>query len=152
MPLPAAQLGDCPDIETAFQPEHAQNPSARGIFAKQPARRGPAAQRVVDKPGDRGAVAGTGEAMRNSPFLQGLSSRHAHRIDGCDYLDGGGNASSGRHGFGIDLPERSGSIVDHTPTSTAIANQTHMISSTMTPANQTSDRDRTSLEVTKMPA
>ena len=85
------------DIEPALARQHAEQHRARRVGAHDPGGRGLAAQRVVDEPGDRGAVAGAGEAMRQAPVLQRLRGRTAARLDIGEDLDGGGEARGGGH-------------------------------------------------------
>ena len=51
-----------------------------------------AAQRVVDEAGDGGAVAGTGEAMRQAPVLERVGRRPRPRLDVGEHFDRGGQA------------------------------------------------------------
>ena len=57
----------------------------------------PAAQRVEDEAGDRGAVTGAGEAMRQAPVLERIGGRAAARLDVGENLDGGGEARGRCH-------------------------------------------------------
>ena len=61
------ELRDRVGIEAALALEHAEQDGARRRLAHEPGRRGAPAQRVIDQPGDGGAVAGAGEAMASAP-------------------------------------------------------------------------------------
>ena len=54
-----------------------------------------AAQRVIDQPGNRGAVGRAGKAVRQPPILEHVDSRPAPRVDVGKNLDGGGKAGGG---------------------------------------------------------
>ena len=91
------QVRDRAEVELAFQPQHAEQRRARRALAHDEGRRRLAAQRVVEQPGNGGAVAGTGEAMREPPVLERVGGRPPPRFDVGQHLDGGGDARSRRH-------------------------------------------------------
>ena len=94
---PAAQRRDLRDIVAAFAMQHADDHCARGRFADEPCRRRLAAQRVVEEPGDSGAVGRTGKAVRQPPILERVSRRPPARFDLGKDLDRGGKAGGRRH-------------------------------------------------------
>jgi hypothetical protein len=57
-------------VEPALQMQHADHAGARACVAHQEGGRRLAAQRVVHQPGQRRAITGAGEAMRQSPVLE----------------------------------------------------------------------------------
>ena len=87
---PSASLRDRLGVEPALAPEHAEQRSRAAFVAHQIGARGPAAQRVVDEAGDRGAVAGAGEAVREAPVLERIGGGTALGLDVGEHLDGGG--------------------------------------------------------------
>ena len=91
------QARDRVEVKLALQPQHAEQRRARRALAHHEGRRRLAAQRVVQQPGNGGAVAGTGEAMRKTPILEGVGSRPPPRFDIGKHLDGGGDARGRRH-------------------------------------------------------
>ncbi len=91
------KLRDRGDIELALEPQHAEQHRARGVLAHHERRRGLAAQRVVEQSRDRGAVAGTGEPVREPPVLERVGRRPPPRLDIGEHLDRGGEPSGRRH-------------------------------------------------------
>ena len=89
------ELRDRLGIEAALARQHAEQHGARRLRAHDPGGGGLAAQRVVDEPRDRGAIARAGEAMRQAPVLQRLRGRAAARLDVGENLDGGGKTRGG---------------------------------------------------------
>ena len=71
---------------------------ARRLGPHEIGARGAAAQRVIDEAGDRCAVAGAGEAMRQTPVFQRIGRGPASRFDIAEDLDGGGKPRGRRHG------------------------------------------------------
>ena len=111
------------DIEPALTRQHPEQHGARRVGAHDPGGGRFAPQRVVDEPGDRGAVAGARETMRQAPVLQRLRGGAAARLDIGEDLDCGGETRGGGHAVRI-----------------LNANQTHMASSTNTPTAKTLKR------------
>ena len=86
------------DIEAALAHQHAEHRAARAVVAHHEGGRGASAQRVVDQPGNGGAVAGTGEAVRQAPILQRIGRGPSPRLDVGEDLDCRREFCSGRHG------------------------------------------------------
>src|SRR5262249_7446466 len=84
-------------IELALEPQHAERDRARARLPPDVGARGAPAQRVIDEAGDRGAVAGAGEAVREAPVLERIGCRPPPRLDLGNDLDGGGEAGARRH-------------------------------------------------------
>ena len=93
----ARQRGDRIGVEPALEPQHAERHGARRVLAHDPGGRGLAAQRVVDEPRDRGAVARAGEAVRQAPILERIGGGAAARLDIGEDLDGGGKSRGRGH-------------------------------------------------------
>ena len=85
-------------IMGALALEHAEQNSARRVGAHQVGARRAPAQRVVNEPGDGGAVAGAGKAMRKAPALERVRRRAALTLKISENFDGGGKPRSRRHG------------------------------------------------------
>ena len=85
------------DIEAALANQHAEQRRARRVFAHEIGRRGAAAQRVIDKAGDAGAIAGAGEAVREAPVLQRVGRGPSPRADIGEHFDRGGEPRAGGH-------------------------------------------------------
>ncbi len=111
-------------IELALEPQHAEQHGARALIAHDIGARRPPAQRVVDEAGDRGAVAGAGEAVRKPPVLERIGGRPPPRLDIGDDLDGGREAGAGRH----------------KPTRRRTMKIAHITASTTAPAANTANR------------
>ena len=94
---PSAQLAIASASSPRSRAQHAEQHRARRVGAHDPGGRRLAAQRVVDQPRDRRAVARAREAVREAPILEALRGRAAARLDIGEDLDGGGEACGGRH-------------------------------------------------------
>ena len=75
-----AQLLNRRDVEPALAPQHAEQRRARRPFSHRPAGRRLAAQRVIDKASDRGAVGRAGKPMRQAPVLEHIRRRPPPRF------------------------------------------------------------------------
>src|SRR5262249_30962916 len=96
----AAVLGEASDrgrVEPALEREHAERDRARGVLVHQEGGGGFAPQRVIDQAGDRGTVAGTGEAVREPPVLERVGGRTPPRLDVGEHVNGGGKAGTRGH-------------------------------------------------------
>ncbi len=85
------------DVEPALANQHAEQRGARRVFAHQVGRRGAAAQRVIDKARDAGAIAGAGEAVREAPVLQRVGRGPSPRADIGEHFDRRGKPRAGSH-------------------------------------------------------
>ena len=92
------KLGNRICVEMALVFEHAKENSARRVRAHQVGTRRAPAQRVVDEPGNGGAVAGAGEAVREAPGFQHVGRRPPLSFNGCEYVDCSGESGCWRHG------------------------------------------------------
>ena len=91
------QFGNRVGVEPAFALEHAEQNRARRFRAHQECARSPASQRVINQTGDTGAVAGTGEAMRQTPGLERVAGRTAVGLKRLKDFNGGGKFCGGGH-------------------------------------------------------
>src|SRR5262249_5187232 len=76
-------------IEAALQMQHADYVRTRACVLHQKRGRSLAAERVIDQPGDCGAVARACEAMRQTPVLEGVRPGAMPRLDVGQNLDAG---------------------------------------------------------------
>ena len=95
--LSGAEAGNLLGGQASLQPQHTQQDAARIVIAHEPSRGGPATERVVDQAGDRGTIARPGEAVRQSPILQGVRRRPPTGRDVSEDLHGRGEACRRRH-------------------------------------------------------
>ena len=77
--------------------QRADHAGPRARIAHDPGRGRLAAQRIVEKAGDGGAILGAGETMGDPPVLDGFGGRPALFLDvGKDFY-GGGDTRGGNH-------------------------------------------------------
>ncbi len=92
-----AERGDLVDRQAARDLEHAERRGARRVGAGGEAGGGALAQRVMEQHADRGAIAGTGEPVRERPVTQGIGGGADAPIEILEDLDHGGQSGSRSH-------------------------------------------------------